>query len=184
MLEQILKKINLAKLNKRERYIVFGIGTLLVLFIIVQLIVRPLFARNNKLQEQLRQMTAAMTEMQQDRSGYEGLRATTRTSSARFNQRGKGFTLYKFMNRLAGETGIKANIKSMKPTTTEQKDSRYKISRVDMRLESITLAQLTDYLHRVETSSNMINIKKMSVTKKEDKEGLLTAVLQAETLEI
>lgn len=184
MFEQILKKINLAKLNKREKYIVFGIGTLLVLFIIVQLIIRPLFARNDRLKGQLRNLTVAMNEMHKDRAGYEGLQVTTRSSSARFNQRGKGFTLYKFMNRLAGETGIKANIKSMKPTTTEQKGSRYKVSRVDMRLESITLAQLTDYLHRVETSANMINIKKMSVTKKEDKEGLLTAILQAETLEI
>lgn len=183
MFEQVLRKINLAKLNKREKYIVLGIGTLLVLFIVVQVIVRPLFTRNHRLQNQLKIQTAELTAMQKQRAEYEGLQATSRSSIARFNQRGEGFTLYKFMNRLAGEAGIKENIKSMKPTTTEQKGSRYKISRVDMRIESITLAQLTDYLHRVETSANMVNIKKMSVTKKEDKEGLLTAVLQVETLE-
>jgi len=158
-------------------------GALLVLFIVVQLIVRPLFARNDRLQKQLRARTLALSELQKMRTEYENLQAATLSSSARFDQREKDFTLYKFLNRLAGETGIKENIKSMKPTTTEQKDSRYKISRVDMRLESITPAQLTDYLHRVETSANMVSIKKMSVTKKEDNEGLLTAILQVETLE-
>ena len=183
MFEKILRKINFAKLNKREKYIILGVCTVLVLFVVVQVIVRPLFARNDRLQNQLRAQTAALAEMQKMRVAYEGLRAATQMSTARFDQRGQGFTLYKFMNRLAGETGIKENIKSMKPTTTEQKNSRYKVSRVDMRPESITLAQLTDYLHRLETSANMINIKKMSITKKEDKEGLLTAILQVETLE-
>ena len=35
MLEQVLKKINLAKLNKREKYIIFGVAALLALFIFV-----------------------------------------------------------------------------------------------------------------------------------------------------
>jgi general secretion pathway protein M len=86
------------------------------------------------------------------------------------------------MNRLADETGIKGNIKSMKPTTSEQKDSPYKISRVDMRLESVTLAQLTNYLHRVETSTGAISIRKMVITKKDDTENLLSVILQVETL--
>jgi hypothetical protein len=71
----------------------------------------------------------------------------------------------------------------MKPTTTEQPGSPYKISRVDMRLESVTLVQLTDYLHRVETSTGAISVRKMVITKKDDKENLLSAVLQVETLE-
>lgn len=183
MLEQILKKINLAKLNKREKYIVFGVAAILALFIVVQVIVRPLFARNDRLQRELKAKTAALTKMQKMKAEYEGLQATTRMSSARFDQREKGWTLYKFMNRLASETGIKGNIKSMKPTTTEQPGSPYKISRVDMRLESVTLVQLTDYLHRVETSTGAISVRKMVITKKDDKENLLSAVLQVETLE-
>jgi general secretion pathway protein M len=183
MLEQILNKINFAKLNKRERYIVFGIAALVALFIIVQVVVRPLFARNDRLERELQAKTTALAEMRKMRAEYESLKTATRVSSARFDRREKGWTLYKFMNRLADETGIKGNIKSMKPTSTEQKGSPYKISRVDMRLESVTLAQLTDYLHRVETSTGVISIRKMVITKKEDKENLLSAVLQVETLE-
>ena len=183
MFEQFLNKFNLAKLNKREKYIIFGAAALLALLIIVQVIVRPLFARNSRLERELKAKTAALTQMQKMRVEYEGLQATSRISSARYSQREKGWTLYKFMNRLASETGIKGNIKSMKPTTTEQKGSPYKVSRVDMRLESVTLAQLTDYLHKVETSTGTVSIRKMVITKKEDQENLLSAVLQVETLE-
>jgi hypothetical protein len=42
---------------------------------------------------------------------------------------------------------------------------------------------LTDYLHRVETSTGVISVRKMVITKKEDQENLLSAVLQVETLE-
>jgi len=182
MLEQLLNKINLAKLNKRERYIVFGVAAFLALLIIVQVVVRPLFARNNRLEKELKAKTAALAEMQQMRAEYESLRTATRRSSARYDRREKGVTLYKFMNRLADETGIKGNIKSMKPTTSEQKDSPYKISRVDMRLESVTLAQLTNYLHRVETSTGAISIRKMVITKNDDTENLLSVILQVETL--
>ena len=72
----------------------------------------------------------------------------------------------------------------MKPTKTVQKNSPYKISRVEMKLEAITLEQLTNYLYGVETSANMVNIKKISISKNNKTQGLLTIVLQAETIEI
>ena len=72
----------------------------------------------------------------------------------------------------------------MKPSKRVQKNSPYKISRVEMKLEAITLEQLANYLHGVETSKNMVDIKKISISKKDKKEGLLTAVLQVETIEI
>jgi general secretion pathway protein M len=72
----------------------------------------------------------------------------------------------------------------MKPTKKVQKNSPYKLSRVEMKLDAITLEQLTNYLYRVETSKNMVDIRKISISKKDKKQGLLTAVLQVETVEI
>jgi general secretion pathway protein M len=92
--------------------------------------------------------------------------------------------LFSFLDRLAGESGIKDQISYMKPSKTVQKNSPYKISRVEMKLDAITLEQLTNYLHGVETSKNMVDIKKISISKKDKKQGLLTAVLQVETVEI
>jgi general secretion pathway protein M len=71
----------------------------------------------------------------------------------------------------------------MRPTTTVQKNSSYKLSRVEMKLDDITLEQLTSYLYGIETSKNMVIVKKLSITKKEKDEGLVNVILQVETLE-
>ena len=92
--------------------------------------------------------------------------------------------MFSFLDQLAGEAGVKDRISYMKPSTKVEKNSPYKISRVEMKLDAITLKQLTTYLYGVETSKNMVDIKRISISKKDKKQGLLTAVLQVETLEI
>lgn len=72
----------------------------------------------------------------------------------------------------------------MKPSTSVQKDSPFKISQVEMKLKGLTLEQLISYLYNVETSKNMITIKKLSISKTGKQEGFIDAVLQVETTEI
>jgi len=72
----------------------------------------------------------------------------------------------------------------MKPTKKVQKNSPYKLSRVEMKLDAITLEQLTTYLYEVETSKNMVEIKKLVISKKDKKQALITAVMQVETMEL
>jgi len=67
---------------------------------------------------------------------------------------------------------------------TAQKDSPYKISRVEMKLDEITLEQLVTYLHGVETSDNMVDVNKLSITKKDKKVQLISVVMQVETVEM
>jgi len=52
-----------------------------------------------------------------------------------------------------------------------------------MKLQGLTLQQLTSYLHMVETSKNMVNIKRLSISKTGKIENLIDAVLQVETAE-
>jgi general secretion pathway protein M len=87
------------------------------------------------------------------------------------------------MNQLAGQAGIKDRISYMKPTNTVQKNSNYKLSRVEMKLDAVTLEQLTNYLYGIETSKNMVIVKKLSISKKEKNEGLVNVILQVETPE-
>ena len=72
----------------------------------------------------------------------------------------------------------------MKPATSVQKNSAYKISQVEMKLEAITLKQLTSFLYRIELSENMVFVKRISISKTDKPKGSVTTVLQAETFEI
>jgi len=71
----------------------------------------------------------------------------------------------------------------MKPSTSMQKNSPYKLSLVEMKLQAVTLNQLTTYLHMVETSPNMVRVKRLSILKKENQKNGINVVLQMETLE-
>jgi general secretion pathway protein M len=178
----LLAKFN--KLNKRERYaIMVGVGVA-VIFLVFQFFVEPLFSRADQKKKTLQTKAVMLQQMRQWQVEYDALTQTANVSKSHFSNRQKGFTLYSFLQQLAGTAGVKNRITYMKPTKKVQKNSPYKLSRVEMKLDAITLEQLTNYLYRVETSKNMVEIKKISITKKDKKQGLITAVLQVETVEL
>jgi general secretion pathway protein M len=121
-----------------------------------------------------------MRELQAE---YRALKGKMQMSQVRVNKRQKGFTLNSFLVQTAGQVGIKDRISSIKPTTTAQKNSNFKLSRVEMKLDAISLEQLTAFLHGVETSKNMVMVKKLSISKKDKKEGLINVIMQVETIE-
>ncbi len=182
-MEFIKKYLNLKKLNRREKYIIYGAGCLLGLLIIVQFGVTPFSENRKQTQRSLQTKKVELEEMRRLQAEYEALKEKLQVSKIRFSKRDKGFTLFSFLDQLAGQAGIKDRISSMKPSKTVQKTSNYKISRVEMKLDAITLEQLTTYLYGVETSKNMVMVKKVSISKKEKKQGLINVVLQVETVE-
>jgi general secretion pathway protein M len=178
----LLAKFN--KLNRRERYaITIGIGVAVV-FCVIQFIVEPLFNRADQKKKALQTKAVMLQQMRQWQAEYNALTRKVNVSKSNFSKRQKGFTLYAFLQQLAGTAGVKDRITYMKPTKKVQKNSPYKLSRVEMKLDAITLEQLTTYLYEVETSKNKVEIKRLVVSKKDKKQALITAVMQVETMEI
>jgi general secretion pathway protein M len=178
----LLAKFN--KLNRRERYAIMAAVAIIGIFLIAQFVVEPLFSRTEQKKQNLHAKAVMLEQMRQLQAEYESLTQKTRISQSRFQNRQKGFTLFSFLDQLAGEAGIKDRISYMKPSKKVQKNSPYKISQVEMKLDDVTLEQLTNYLYGVETSKNIIDITKISISKKDVKQGLITAVMQVETLEL
>ena len=171
-------------MNKRERYAIMLAAGVIGIFLVVTFIVEPFLSKTDQLKKSLHDKAVMLEQMRQLQSEYGTLTQKAEVSKALFSRRQKGFKLFSFLDQLAGEAGVKDRISYMKPSTKVQKNSPYKISRVEMKLDAITLKQLTAYLYGVETSKNMVDIKRISISKKDKKQGLLTAVLQVETVEI
>jgi general secretion pathway protein M len=182
-LESVIKRVNLSKLSRREKIIVAGGGGLLVLFMLVQLVIVPVYERNSRLKRGVQSKAQILEEMQRLKSEYDSLNSRAKQSEARFTSRDKSFTLFSFLDQLAGQARVKERVSYMRPTKTEQKNSPLKLSRVEMKLEAVTLEQLAAFLHGVETSKNMVSVSKLSVSRRDQKEGLLDAILQVDTLE-
>ena len=179
--------MNLSKfknLNKREKYVVYAVSGLIALTILIRVIISPIIDKRERMTRALEAQTKTLEEMRRLQSEYGTIKEKARLYKKRFNARNKNFTLYSFLDKLAVQAGMKNRIAYMRPTTSDREKSGHKISKVEMKLQSITLNQLTSYLHGVETSKNIVSIKRISIVKTGIKEGYVDAVLQVETVEI
>ena len=171
------------KLTKREKYAIYALSGAILLFILFQFIVFPSIDKRKRLKRTLQIKEDILLEMKTLKSDYDAIEKRTSLAKVRFENREKGFTLFSFLDGLTGKARIKEYVTYMKPSTTVQKNNSYKISQVEMKFKGLTLQQLTNYLYMVETSKNMVNIKRLSISKTGKQEGFIDAVLQVETVE-
>jgi len=57
------------------------------------------------------------------------------------------------------------------------------LSRVEMKLQEININDLVSYLYGIESSDNMVIVKRLSITKAGQGNALISAVIQVETIE-
>lgn len=170
--------------TRRERYSVYILAVFLCVTGVVMYVVNPVIDEKKNLERRLKAKKKTLNQMLVLKSEYEDLRKKAEASEKRIRRRPRNFRLNTFLNELADRTGIKDNIDYMKPSKSERRKSQYKISIVDMKIKGINLKKLTPFLHKIETSRNMLFIKRVSITKKRKEEGFVDAVLQVETFDI
>lgn len=182
MIQNLMRKLPL-NINRREQmFIMAGAGFILV-FLVFLLLIEPVFQKRARLLDKITQKQQSLVEMRMMRSEYQALESRSREVQQLYSERPEDFTLFSFMDRLAGETGIKDNISYMKPGSTQDQASGASIASVELKLEDVTMKELTSYLYHVETSKSMVRIEKLSISGDGEENRLLTVVMQAKTLE-
>jgi len=170
-------------LSKREKYAVFGTAGLIGCIVVLQFIITPVVESRKRMDRSLTERMRIRDDVLKIKTEYEAIKKRASQSDSRFARRRPDFTLFSFLDSLAGEAEIKDHISYMKPSTVTPKDSPYKISQVEMKLQAITMEQLTTYLYKVETSKNLVFVKRLSISKDSKETGFIDAVLQVETSE-
>ncbi len=171
-------------LTQRDKYMLYLGGGLLILFVIFQFLVSPLFSTISIKKRRIAAKKTILKEMTELQSEYGVIRGKTEELKRRLNRRERTFTLFSFMDRLAGDVGIKNNISYMKPSTRSHEDDQYRLALVEMKLKSVTMKEVTTYLHRLETSGKMVMIRRLSITRPDREAQQVDVVLQAETMEL
>jgi general secretion pathway protein M len=171
-------------LQRREKIALTAAGAVLVLFLFLELVIFPVVNRGDALRSQIKSKTRALQEMQALRTEYQSNSRYSRDMEASLKQRPKTFTLFSFVDKLAGTSGVKSNVVYMKPSTSNLKNSTYTLSTVEIKLTALTMEQLTAFIYGLEDSANMVWIRRISLTKGEKNENLLNSVLQVETFQL
>jgi general secretion pathway protein M len=168
-------------LQTRERRIVAIAAGILAVLIVLQVIIFPVMDKRTVLRRQIDSKILGLHDIYKLKSEYETLTLNVRDTASDLARRPKGFTLFSFLDGLAGRSGIKQNIAYMKPSTAQLKNSPYALSIVEVKVQSLTMAQLIDFLHGIENGRERVWIKRMSIAKDDNNTGLITSVLLVET---
>ena len=171
-------------LQRREKMAVTAVAVALGVFLLLQIVVFPVFDRDDELRRQIKTKTQDLQQMRDLQAEYASLSRYSTNVEDGIKKRPGDFTLFSFIDKLAGSSGIKGNIAYMKPSSSNLKNSSYSLSTVEIKLNALTMEQLTAFLYGIEESANMVWIRRLSISKSDNNQSLLNSVLQVETFEL
>ena len=168
------------RINPREKRTIIAGGCLIAALLVYVFVVSPYMTAMERLDRRIAKKTEELAEVLALQGEYFRLREGTKILEEMVRST-PGFSLLSFLENLATKNRIKKQIAYMKPLTTPGND-RYRESSVEMKLDSLTLKQLVDYLYQIEQSPQPIRIKRLNIAKKRGK-AYLDVTLQASTFE-
>lgn len=168
------------QLAKREKYLISLAVSVIVLALVIQLGIMPFVEKREQYNNKVTANQKNLQEMVTLRQEYLVLQQGSDILAQRLAKRPKSFTLFSFLEKAAGDAGVKENIKSMKPSASTTKGP-FKESLVEMKLERITLGQMVGYLKLVESPDMLVSIKRISIQSNKKETQYLDAILQVLT---
>lgn len=164
------------QLTGREKRMVGLGGGALLLFVLVQFVIFPLFDQHARLQKRLMAREKAVQETRLMQEQFRKLHQQSGTMAKQLEQREPGFSLFAFLERNADESEVKDHIAYMKPSETQSSELLTQ-SRVEMKLQAVSLEQLLNFLDKSEAPHNLVGIAKCTIQENTKEEGRLDATL-------
>ena len=170
------------RLSFREKYITVTGIVVVVVFLALQLVFLPLMDRKKELTRILTIEQDGIQKMITLRDQYLRHNKNTNKEQQHLAARSPQFTLFSFLDSQAEAAGIKKNIDYMRPFSQTTDDGLFQISKVRLKLKNMYLNDFMEFLRRVETLDNGVHVVSISLAKTGEKNNLLEAVLETQTL--
>ena len=164
-------------LQRREQMLVVGAGVLVLVAVLFTFVVDPILARGANLDRRLAAAGRQLAALQTLRGDYRRQQQIINRIDAQLRRQSKNFAIFSHLEQVAGQTGIQDKIQSMN-TVASPPNTVYKEDSVEVRMEGVTLTQLTEYLHRLERSPQVLRIKRLQVKPTRDNRQLLSVRLR------
>ena len=168
-----------ANLDTRQRYVVgfgaaFAIAVLLLAFVVF-----PLWDAKAKMQKSISGNSRKLEEMVKMDAEFVVQEAKISRIKRVLASRQGDFTLFAYLEKKAISAGVKGSIKQMN-SIQGTKTASFEETLIDLKLEKLTIKQLTDFLYQVESPDEMIRIKRITIDKmKESPEYISVQILIA-----
>ncbi len=160
------------KLAKREKLFIASGAIFLGLFLLIVGIINPLLYYRKDLGMGIAKKEAQLKKVYEITSEIKTLRRSSETfgkSSSDAN-----FTLFAFLEGIAGEIGVKDNIDHMKPVTAPGDTAK---ELVELKIKGMSNSDLVRFLEKVEGCAHPLVIKRFNL-KRNDRDKTLDMTLQ------
>jgi type II secretory pathway component PulM len=165
------------QLTKSQKNIVLAGALFAAVALLLQLAILPYFEAKQKVQRAIAASEKTLREMAVLGAEYGRIRQQSAEIRRMLERRPAGFALFSYLERKAGEAGVKGNIRGITPLKSTP-SATYEEVAVEMRLDRLTMKQLTDFLYQVESLEELIRIRKISLAKMKEAPDHLSALIQ------
>ena len=165
------------KLDPKQRKLVAGAAIFVFIALIMELAVFPFWDAQKKLTKAINTNQKKLGEISALAAEFDSLEAKTAAIRRTASARGADFTLFSYLEKKATQANVRGRIKYMNSSRGTQSDS-FEESLIYMKLDKITVIQLTDFLYFAESPADLVRIKKITINKMKESPEYLSAQLQ------
>jgi general secretion pathway protein M len=170
------------KLDKKQRYMVAGTAAFVLVALIIELAIFPLWDAKEKIRQTLQINQRKLDEVIKLDAEFAGQEAKILNIKRVMSSRTADFSLFSYLEKKAAQAGVRGNIKFMS-SSQGTKSVAFEESLIDMKLDKITLKQLTDFLYFAESPADLVRIKRITVIKMKESPEYLSAQLQVVSMQ-
>jgi type II secretory pathway component PulM len=159
----------LGRLSARERLLVGLVGALFAFLFVLMAVVNPLLSASERASERALAAERELEAVERMRGELDEIQGRLASVETRIRKSPRG-NIFTTLESLASQSGVKVD--SMEPQTAPSSDD-YRETKVQVVLKDVSLAQLADYLHRIESASQLLSIKSLRIRTRQDQSALL-----------
>ncbi len=168
-----------SELSGRERLLVGGAGGAAALALLYLLAIAPALGWADDARRRAVVAEEQLLAVRALRAKYDRIEAPVRQVRDRITTGPRG-EIFTALEELARESAVK--VASMEPRKSAASDA-YEETKVEVVLKNVSLAQVVNYLHRIESAAQLLSIKTLRIRTRADKPELLDVTFTVSSFE-
>ncbi len=167
-------------LSPRERILCGTAGGLIVFAVLFVGILQPIMTLADSIENRAEAAEQQLRVMNRLRRQYDVVNASLTKVEERIRANHEQRNLLTLLESLAASASIRVD--SMEERKA-QDDTKFKETRVEVRLKSVSLRDTITYLHAIESSDQLLTVKSLRIKNRPDKSSLLDVTFNVSTFD-
>lgn len=166
-------------LSPRDRMAATVMAVSLLVAALVFGVVRPILGTSEQAERRLQAAERELEAARELRARYDEVHGRLAAVESRIRSGPQG-EIFTTLEQLASQSAV--TIDSMEPRTSPASED-YRETRVQVALKGVTLAQVVNYLHKIESAPQLLSIKSLRLRTRSDKPELLDVTFSVSSFE-